>query len=766
MRLRLAALANSANAQVEYLRDAWPRLARWNRTTWDALSRSRDKVSIAAMHGLVTGKRRRFVLVVLCAVTVMVATGVARAYDVQETLTMPPNNLGLVGHWTFDGPTINGTTVTDVSGQGDNGTMVNGPMPVPGVEGQALSFNGSNQYVSTGLAISNTSTFTVSAWINASAIQEATFYEMAGVVTAGTNNSAQVQLGLNYPSGGSNGPEDLPYVGVKTTSGYLNAYGLNPISVHKWYLLSATYDGAHLTLYLNGVQIAQTGLTGAVMSNSYGTYIGRDIYGNTTPRFFNGSIDDVRIYNRPLSAYEIEQLYNTGTASHQNVTVNPPNLQNGLIVHWTFDGPTISGTTVADVSGNANNGTMVNNPAPAAGVLGQALSFNGTNQYVTLPNNPSLNITGPVTLAAWIKTTTTGADTIIDRYNPSLPNPGYGLIINVPAVGQYGYWSGTHLSWVGSSSTDVNDGKWHLIVASEAGGIVSFYKDGNPDGTQTTADPNSYAGVGYLASNGASAYFPGSIDDVRIYNRALSAAEVQQLYDLGTASHQNATINPPNLQGGLVSHWTFDGPTISGTTVKDVSGSGNNGTMVNSPTPVAGVLGQALSFNGTSQYVTTMQPEGFPGAVSLTAWFKTTTSYTGTSWATLVGSASGAANNLEIAIGNAGSGIGADNGAFVFAGSSSYAWANYGVTAVNDGKWHLLVGERNSSGNMLISVDGGAFVVGSNNTQPVSNDVFYVGAKNNSGTTMQYFNGSIDDVRIYNRALSAAEVKQLYNLGR
>lgn len=66
------------------------------------------------------------------------ASGVAHAADsVSSTLTMPPNNLGLVAHWTFDGPTISGTSVTDVSGQGNTGTLEYSPPPVAGVARRA-----------------------------------------------------------------------------------------------------------------------------------------------------------------------------------------------------------------------------------------------------------------------------------------------------------------------------------------------------------------------------------------------------------------------------------------------------------------------------------------------------------------------------------------------------------------------------------------------------------------------------------------------------
>src|SRR5690606_20679208 len=104
-----------------------------------------------------------------------------------------------------------------------------------------------------------------------------------------------------------------------------------------------------------------------------------------------------------------------------------------------------------------------------------------------------------------------------------------------------------------------------------------------------------------------SRYANGVIDEPRIYNRALSADEVKNLYDLGTPQTVNASQNS-SMTSGLVGEWSFNGADISGTTAYDRSGSGNNGTLTNGPTPTFGKVGQALSFDGTDDYISVADP--------------------------------------------------------------------------------------------------------------------------------------------------------------
>ena len=151
-------------------------------------------------------------------------------------------------------------------------------------------------------------------------------------------------------------------------------------------------------------------------------------------------------------------------------------------------------------------------------------------------------------------------------------------------------------------------GKWTHVVWVHHNGIMSIYKDGNFASSTPSASTREgfhpfRIGQAYLSSP----HFSGSIDDVRVYDHALSASEVAQLYHSGAANvaHSNAMIS-----NGLVGYWTFDGSATNWTTntTADLSGNGNNGTIVSMSTttsPVLGKIGQALNFDGSSQKITT-----------------------------------------------------------------------------------------------------------------------------------------------------------------
>jgi hypothetical protein len=97
----------------------------------------------------------------------------------------------------------------------------------------------------------------------------------------------------------------------------------------------------------------------------------------------------------------------------------------------------------------------------------------------------------------------------------------------------------------------------------------------------------------------------GNLDDVRLYNRALSDAEIKQVYNLGQATQNTSSVNlqhGSSLASGLVGLWTFDGPDVTDK-IYDRSGQGNNGYFIGGSTSSAktiGKLGQALTFDGSN----------------------------------------------------------------------------------------------------------------------------------------------------------------------
>lgn len=206
----------------------------------------------------------------------------------------------------------------------------------------------------------------------------------------------------------------------------------------------------------------------------------------------------------------------------------------GLAAAYNFDEG--SGGTVNDLSGNGNTGTISNATWSTAGKHARALNFNGTNALVTVPDSASLHLATGMTLEAWVNPSSMGGvwRTVVFKERPG--GMLYALYANNGAanqpVGQL--WLGnTEQTAAGAGSLPINS--WTHLAATFDGASLRLYVNG----TLVT----TFAASGSLASTtnplriGGNSiwgeYFRGLIDDVRIYNRALSATEIQG--DMATA---------------------------------------------------------------------------------------------------------------------------------------------------------------------------------------------------------------------------------------
>ena len=198
-----------------------------------------------------------------------------------------------------------------------------------------------------------------------------------------------------------------------------------------------------------------------------------------------------------------------------------------------------SGSKATDLSSYGNNVVMVGNPSlNASGRFGSALSFNGINNYIDMLNQSNFAFTRsqPFTISAWVKTGAANGDIFSKG---SLWQPGYDLLLINSNLGFYidGTFSGGIIA-IGTAAP--NDNQWHHITATYDGSLVpsgqKIYIDGTDSSAATidngvlSVDPvNNYdALIGY--SPGWNYYLNGSIDEVRVWNRSLSASQVKQQY--------------------------------------------------------------------------------------------------------------------------------------------------------------------------------------------------------------------------------------------
>jgi hypothetical protein len=191
-----------------------------------------------------------------------------------------------------------------------------------------------------------------------------------------------------------------------------------------------------------------------------------------------------------------------------------------------------------DASGNGNAGTLVNSPAWTGGkVGGGALSLNGSTSYVNLISLTSLGFSTNFTYMAWIKLTSNpgGAANIVGLANGGGGGNSWEILAVTPSPSQINYrFNNSSGSLNALGGTTLNNNQWYHLAVSVNGTSITIYLNGISDGS----------GVGYasfLQTPTAGSFgtfpgqavqnFPGLIDDVRIYNRALSASEIQALYN-------------------------------------------------------------------------------------------------------------------------------------------------------------------------------------------------------------------------------------------
>jgi len=198
--------------------------------------------------------------------------------------------------------------------------------------------------------------------------------------------------------------------------------------------------------------------------------------------------------------------------------------------YWPFEEG--SGNITADASGNGNTGTLVNGPVWVAGKVGNALRFDGVNDYVDAGNSSTLNPTAALSVVAWINpSTTVPTQVFIGKY---LTDFQYFLRLQGPRVRFAVKAGGTGASM--TSNGVIAPNTWYHIVGTYDGSQMRVYINGALDSslakTGAMIDNGNRVNIG--GRGGVGMYFNGLIDDARVYDRALSDSEVLALYNSGS----------------------------------------------------------------------------------------------------------------------------------------------------------------------------------------------------------------------------------------
>jgi len=652
---------------------------------------------------------------------------------------------GLVGYWKMDESSWDGTTgeVLDYSGNNNHGTAADDATTVAGKFGNAGTFDGTDDYVDSGedSSLSITEDLTIAAWLyNTGDLDHDT------LVSKHWNGEYDLTFWSN---------ELTWYNGPDYTNG--NSHGFNyTFSTDTWYHVTVvrTADNKTVKLYVDGADIDDDFVYNDTPNQgSDNLFIGdREQSGS----WFEGQIDEVRVYNRALSAREVKELYEWAP---------------GPVMHLKMDEKVAGDAqTLYDISGNENNGTTeiggngTGMDCTALGKYGSACEFDGTDDYVeTLSNIDEITATADAkfTFSFWINTTETSTDDLFawSAYR--------SCGINYNSAGKISCSVDSDYSGSVISSTNVNDGGWHHISFVNIGNTQELFVDGVSESTASEDMnilwPTTAISIGNRPFGG---YYNGLIDDVRIYNYARTQDQIIEDMNAGHPAGGSPVGSP-------VAYWKFDqghGDTAydfvgDNDGILDASTGGSNTTETEMWSNDA-KLGKAIEFDGTDDYVDLQDTSIVdPEEGTMSAWFKT----------------NNVANEQMILwVGDdAGNGVGPDPELHLFfddnAGSkvitfyagdsTSSAYVDtLSLPDLQADQWYHAVGTWKAGGTIAVYLDGKLV---ESDTMPTITDSawdnIYAGRP---GATMRYFYGLIDEVKIYNYAMTAAQAKTEFNMGK
>jgi len=395
-----------------------------------------------------------------------------------------------------------------------NGTATNVTYGT-GKFGDCAVFNGTSSNVVTTLKMSNTA-YSISVLVNTS-----NSTSFMGIVAAGFNNTDKGFL--------------LERSNVNKVTFYIvngtNAYGYTStatLPLNQWVHITLSWDGTTsaggIKLYFNGT--LDNSFTAAVTNASIGTWTEFIKIGvEKTSNYFNGSIDQLRIFNKALTPMEVSSLYTETTPMEEPLAslVDPFKDGSGTAL-YRLEGNTL------DESGNYN-GTATS-VTYGNGVSGRCGVFNGSNSGIINTFNPTFD---DFSLSMWIKVSTLTPTTwgSLIAGNDLASRYSYCLWYNTSATITFtDTTTGDNLTSPNNSITNTAD--YFHICATKVGTAKKLYINGtliasNSLGTVSITKPTAGLVIGkYYGSTAQS--FNGSIDQARVFNRALTQAEVTQLY--------------------------------------------------------------------------------------------------------------------------------------------------------------------------------------------------------------------------------------------
>src|SRR3989339_615542 len=645
----------------------------------------------------------------------------------------------LAGEWHLEENI--GTTASDTSGNNNNGTLTNSPQWVTGITGNALQFNGINNYVSVAnsASLDIKDALTISVWA----------YPTRIPVMHDDMVSKDDRIGVRW-----DGANLRPAFIFKIDDGGNNwRWVISPdvVSLNAWVHIVAVYDkngGANnMKLYVDGVQKAVGTYTDTIESTTNPLTIGR--YSN---RNFQGIIDEVKIYNRALTASEVLSEYNsaipdaTAPSTINNLTTSEITTTS-ITLNWTAvgdDGTTgtassydIRYATYSITSSNFSNASAppAGEPTPRIGGSNESFTVTGLSSDTTYYFG--LKVADEVPNYSVISNIASGKTQLVVVVDSTAPATIGTLAANNPTM------DSITLRWV-SVGDDGTTGRASIYDIRYQTYVIT--SDNFANATECTGEPTpNIAGSNetYTATNlqaDTTYYFSMKAGDEVINWSGISNVVIAKTQ--GEVVVSTPAVCELRFEEGI------------GTTVSDTSGNSNTGTLYNNPEWVIGKVGNyAIEFDGLNTYISIPDNNTLDATTGLTveAWVKSDVITT-----------DGGVTRRVIEKGVYS--LGASDKAYfrILVNGITYSVSKPWTTS-DIGLWHHLVGTYDSSGgtNNLKLYQDGILVASSTAVGDIYTNTtnLVIGRQ---GSTTGRFDGTIDEIRIYKRTLTYEEVQSHY----
>lgn len=487
----------------------------------------------------------------------MILLAAGASYGAYAAGVFNGNNNGLVLDMDLakDSYTAATKTFFDKSGAGNNGVSanaVNFSIDNNNKNNGAMVFsNGASDYVNVG-NLGNVSNWTIGIWFYSGSVANyKNLFHTHFPVSGSSNQGVRVE---QYTNGNL-------YLGVSVDNVWRSNTIMTGLAPNTWYYLVIVGDSSSnkLYAYVNGVK--KLDVANVSWPTDFPRFnIGRGFSDLPSERYFNGSISNVKVYKRALSATEVQILF---SSSKPKASVG--STQKGLVAYWPMDGesynPSIS--RVGDKTPYENHGTNYG-ATLTTDRMGQS---NGAMSFFTSASRIYISAPIPVishnlSMSAWIYPTQYPSEmaTIILGGGPS-----YYLSLNNNGSLQT-YWYGRNPAGYHSSGAGtIPLNTWSYVAAVWSDSSVNLYVNGVLKNTVAVASaPGSLANIVYFGAESMARQFNGSISDIRIYNRTLSVDEINSLY---------GAYKPKVISGALQKGLVLDMPLTSSGTKSNTAGS-------------------------------------------------------------------------------------------------------------------------------------------------------------------------------------------------